>query len=219
MTKNEVRQRILDVGIVPVIRAESTSQAIQATEAVYNGGIPIVEITMTVPNAVEALRQLTRDVKSPLLVGAGTVLHADVVEQCVDAGAEFIVTPGYNAKIVSKAKELDKLVVVGALSPTEVMEAWAAGSDFVKIFPCSSVGGPKYIKALKGPFPDVAMIPTGGVNLENAADFLRAGADALGVGGELVLATALKNGNLHAITVAAQQFVEIVCQTRFRRAA
>ncbi|HKD78567.1 MAG TPA: bifunctional 4-hydroxy-2-oxoglutarate aldolase/2-dehydro-3-deoxy-phosphogluconate aldolase [Candidatus Angelobacter sp.] len=219
MTKNEVRERILDIGIIPVIRAESPSQAVQAAEAVCNGGIPIVEITMTVPNAVEALRQLSRDMKSRLLVGAGTVLRADMVEQCVDAGAEFIVTPGYNREAVARTKGLDKLVMTGALTPTEVMEAWAAESDFVKIFPCGSVGGPKYIKALKGPFPNVAMIPTGGVNLQNAADFLHAGADALGIGGELVLAAALKRGDLRAITAAAQQFVEIVRQTRIHRAA
>jgi 2-dehydro-3-deoxyphosphogluconate aldolase/(4S)-4-hydroxy-2-oxoglutarate aldolase len=219
MTKNEVRERILDVAIVAVIRAESTSKAIQASEAVGKGGIPIAEITMTVPNAVEALRQLTRNMKSRLLVGAGTVLHADTVEQCVEAGAEFIVTPGYNPNVVAKAKELHKLVVVGALTPTEVMEAWDAGADFVKVFPCGSVGGPKHIKALKTPFPNVAMIPTGGVNLENAADFLRAGADALGIGGELVSAAALKRGDLHTITTTAQQFQSIVSQTRSHRAA
>src|SRR5262245_36114384 len=214
MTKNQVRKRILDVGIIPVIRAESTSQAMQAAEAVCIGGITIVEVTMTVPAAVEVLRQLTRDLKPHLLVGAGTVLRADTVDQCVEAGAEFIVTPGYSEKIVARAKELDKLVMAGGLSPTEVMEAWDAGSDFVKIFPCGSVGGPKYVKALKGPFPNVPMIPTGGVNLENAADFLRAGADALGIGGELVSAAALKKRDLRAITAAAQQFLDIVRQTR-----
>lgn len=219
MTKNEVRERILDVGIIPVIRAESTSQAMQAAAAVCDGGIPIVEITMTVPNAVEALRQLSKDMKSRLLVGAGTVLGADAVEQCVEAGAEFIVTPGYNAMAVARTKELAKLVMTGALTPTEVMEAWEAGSDFVKIFPCGSVGGPKYVKALKGPFPNVAMIPTGGVNLENAADFLRAGADALGIGGELVSAAALKRGDLRAITAVAHQFRDIVRETRSPRAA
>jgi 2-dehydro-3-deoxyphosphogluconate aldolase/(4S)-4-hydroxy-2-oxoglutarate aldolase len=219
MTKDEVRERVLDVGIIPVIRAESASQAVQAAEAVCNGGIPVVEITMTVPNAVEALRLLTRDMKSRLLLGAGTVLHADTVEECVEAGAEFIVTPGYNAKVAARAKKLAKLLVAGALSPTEVMEAWDAGSDFVKIFPCGAVGGPKYIKALKGPFPNVAMIPTGGVNLGNAADFLRAGADALGIGGELVSPVALKKGDLHAITAAAQQFLDVVRQTRSARAA
>jgi len=219
MTKDEVRKQILDVGIIPVIRAESDAQAMQAAEALCKGGIPIVEITMTVPNAVEALRLLSRDTKSRLLVGAGTVLHADAVEQCVEAGAEFIITPGYNAEVVARTKKLGKLIMSGALSPTEVMEAWAAGSDFLKIFPCGSMGGPKYIKALKGPFPKVAMIPTGGVNLGNAADFLRAGADALGIGSELVSAAALKTGDLHAITAAAQQFVKIVQQTRSRRAA
>jgi len=219
MTKAEVRQRILDVGIIPVIRAQSASEAMQAAEAVCNGGITIVEITMTVPDAVEAVRQLSRDMKSRLLVGAGTVLRADAVEQCVEAGAEFIISPGFNAKVVARAKEMGKLVMAGALTPTEVMEAWDAGSDFVKIFPCGTVGGPKYVKALKGPFPDVAMVPTGGVNLENAADFLSAGADALGIGGELVSAAALKAGDLHAITAAAKKYVNIVQQTRTRCAA
>ena len=219
MTKSEARDRILEVGIVPVIRAESTSKAVQAAEAVCNGAIPVVEITMTVPDAVEALRQLTSNMKSRLLVGAGSVLHADTVEQCVEVGAEFIVTPVYNAKVVGRAKELDKLVIAGALTPTEVMQAWDAGADFIKIFPCGSVGGPKHIKALKAPFPNVAMIPTGGVNLENAADFLSAGADALGIGGELVLAAALKKGDLNAITTVAQQFRNIVRQARSQRAA
>jgi len=219
MTKNEVRERILDVGIIPVIRAESAAKAMQAVEAVCDGGIPIAEITMTVPNAVEALRQLNKNMKSRLLAGAGTVIHADMVEECVEAGAEFIVTPGYDPEVVSRVKELGKLLMVGALTPTEVMQAWDAGTDFVKIFPCGLVGGPKYIKALRGPFPDVAMIPTGGVNLENAADFLHAGADALGIGGELVSAAALKKGDLHAITATAQQFRAIVQGNRSQRAA
>lgn len=214
MTKNEVRERILDVGIIPVIRAQSTAQALDAVQAVYDGGIPVVEVTMTVPNAVEAVRELARNMGPRLLVGAGTVLHGDTVAQCVDAGAEFLVSPGFKADVVASAKSLGKLVIAGALTPTEVMEAWEAGSDFVKIFPCGSVGGPKYIKALKGPFPNVRMIPTGGVNLQNAADFLHAGADALGIGGELVSAAALKAGNLRAITAAAQQLLEVVRQAR-----
>lgn len=219
MTRNEVRKGILDVGIIAVVRADSPSRAVQAAEAVCNGGIPTVEITMTVPNAVDALRQLTKNSKSRLVAGAGTVLSADMVEQCVEAGAEFIVSPGYNAEVVARTKQLDKLLMTGALTPTEVMQAWEAGTDFVKIFPCGAVGGPHYVKALKGPFPNVALVPTGGVNLENAADFLRAGADALGIGGELVSAAALKSGDLQAITAAAQQYVDIVRKTRFQRAA
>lgn len=219
MTRNEVRKRILDGGIIAVVRADSAAKAIQAAEAVCNGGISVVEITMTVPDALQALRQLSRDKKSRLVLGAGTVLRADAVEQCVEAGAEFIISPGFDAKIVARAKESGKLVMAGALTPTELMQAWEAGTDFVKIFPCGSVGGSKYVKALKGPFPNVAMIPTGGINLENAADFLRAGADALGIGGELVSAAALKTGDLHTITAAAKQYVTIVRQTRVLRAA
>lgn len=213
MTSEQVRKRIQEIGIVPVVRAASSSEAMLAVEAVCAGGIPIVEVTMTVPGAIEVIAELVKRASS-VLVGAGTVLNPATAQRCIDAGAEFIVSPGFNAKTVELVKRLGKLVMAGALTPTEVIEAWDAGSDFVKIFPCGNVGGAKYIKALKGPLPQVPMIPTGGVNLETAADFIRAGAEALGVGSELISPQALKSGDTEAITQAAQQFLAIIREQR-----
>jgi 2-dehydro-3-deoxyphosphogluconate aldolase/(4S)-4-hydroxy-2-oxoglutarate aldolase len=148
------------------------------------------------------------------LIGAGTVLDAETAQRCIDAGAEFIVSPGFNAETVAFVKRAGKLMMAGALTPTEVITAWKAGSDFVKIFPCGTVGGAKYIKALKAPLPQVPMIPTGGVNLETAADFIRAGSEALGIGGELVSASALKSGNTAEIADAARRYIAIVHAAR-----
>jgi len=214
MSKEVVRRKILEIGIVPVVRASSGKQVMQAAEAVRAGGIPIVEVTMTVPGAVEVIAQLAKSVGGEVLIGAGTVLDAETAQRCLDAGAQFLVSPGFDLATVQLAKRAGILIMAGALTPTEVITAWKAGSDFVKIFPCGTVGGAKYIKALKAPLPQVPMVPTGGVNLQTAADFLRAGADALGIGGELVSAAALKSGNLSTITDAARQFVSIVQQTR-----
>ena len=219
MTKDQVRQRILDIGIVPVVRASSGQLASQAAEAVCAGGIPIVELTMTVPGAVEVIRALVKGMGDEVLIGAGTVLDADSAQRCLDAGAQFLVSPGFDQATVRLAKNSGVLIMAGALTPTEVITAWQAGSDFVKIFPCGAVGGAKYIKALKAPLPQVPMVPTGGVNLETAADFLRAGSAALGIGGELISASALKSGNLNAITQAARQYVSIAKQTRRDMAA
>jgi len=214
MTKEQVRQKILEIGIVPVVRASSGQQAIQAAEAVCAGGIPIVELTMTVPGAVEVIAQLAKSMGQDVLIGAGTVLDAETAQRCLDAGAQFLVSPGTDLPTIQLAKQNNVLIMAGALTPTEVITAWKAGSDFVKIFPCGTVGGAKYIKALKAPLPQVSMVPTGGVNLETAADFLRAGASALGIGGELISASALKSGNIKAITDSAKQYIVIVQKTR-----
>ena len=214
MTRQEVANRITEVGIVPVVRAASSKQAMRAAEAVCAGGIPIVEVTMTVPGAIEVIAHLNKSMGSELLIGAGTVLDAATAKRCIDAGAEFIVSPGFDFETVKFAKQAGKLIMAGALTPTEVIAAWKAGSDFVKIFPCGTVGGAKYIKALKAPLPQIPMVPTGGVNLETAADFLCAGASALGVGGELISAAALKSGNWEAITETSRHFVTIVRQAR-----
>ena len=218
MDKQAVRERILQIGIVPVVRASSSAEARTAAEAVSKGGIPIVEITMTVPGAIEVIRELARS-SSPdeLLVGAGTVLNPEQAQQCLDAGAQFLVSPGFNAKTVALAGAEKRLIMAGALTPTEVIAAWEAGSDFVKVFPAGNVGGPKYIKALKGPLPDVPLIPTGGVNLQTAAEFLEAGAAALGIGGELVHPGHLKSGNIVAIVDAARTFVPIVKEARAKK--
>jgi 2-dehydro-3-deoxyphosphogluconate aldolase/(4S)-4-hydroxy-2-oxoglutarate aldolase len=186
----------------------------QAAAAVCAGGIPIVEITMTVPGAIEVITQLAKSMSNDLLIGAGTVLDAEAAARCIDAGAEFLVSPGFDLATVQFAKQQGKLIMAGALTPTEVITTWKAGSDFVKIFPCGTVGGAKYIKALKAPLPQVPMVPTGGVNLDTAADFIRAGADALGIGGELVSAAACKSGNLSIVTDAARLYVDIVQEAR-----
>jgi 2-dehydro-3-deoxyphosphogluconate aldolase/(4S)-4-hydroxy-2-oxoglutarate aldolase len=216
MTKSEVQQRILETGIVPVVRAASPEQAILAAEAVACGGIPIVEITMTVPGAIQVIEQLVRTLGSQVLIGAGTVLEAETAERCVEAGAEFLVSPGFDRETVEFARRNGKLMMAGALTPTEVITAYKAGSDFVKIFPCGNVGGPGYIKALKAALPQIPMIPTGGVNLATAPEFLRAGASALGVGGELVSRALLEAGNRAALAELAGRFVAVIREARQR---
>jgi len=216
MTKHEIRRRIADVGIIPVVRASTPQQALLAADAVRAGGIPIVEVTMTVPGAIDVIAQLAKSAGNDVLIGAGTVLDPETAQRCLDAGAMFLVSPGFDRPTVTLARSRNVLMIAGALTPTEVITAWQAGSDLVKIFPCEMVGGAKYIKALKGPLPQVPMVPTGGVNLATAADFIRAGAEALGVGGELVSASALKSGNTHEITDAARRYVSIVQETRLK---
>jgi 2-dehydro-3-deoxyphosphogluconate aldolase/(4S)-4-hydroxy-2-oxoglutarate aldolase len=216
MNKQQVRDRIVEIGVVPVVRASSAAEALLAAEAVCTGGIPIVEITMTVPGAVDVIRELQRRALAGVLIGAGTVLDAETARRCVDAGAEFLVSPGLNLPTVEFAAREGKLMLAGALTPTEVMMAWNVGADLVKIFPCGQVGGPKYIKALKGPFPQIPLVPTGGVNLNTAAEFIEAGAAALGIGGELVEARALKSGKPEAIVENARKFLEVVQQARAR---
>ena len=216
MNKQKVRDRIAEIGVVPVVRASSSREALIAAEAVCQGGIPIVEITMTVPGAVEVIRELSKSSGSEVLIGAGTVLDPETARRCLDAGAQFLVSPGLNLQTVELAAREKVLIMAGALTPTEVITAWNAGSDFVKIFPCGQVGGAKYIKALKGPLPQIPLVPTGGVNLNTAAEFIEAGAAALGVGGELVQAEALKSGKSQIIVENARKFMEIVKQTRAR---
>jgi len=214
MSREEVRKKIEAVGIIPVVRASSSEEACIAAEAVRQGGIPIVEITMTVPGAVEVIAALAKDCGSEILIGAGTVRNADAAQRCLDVGAKFLVSPGTNQKTIEFAAQRGVVMMAGALTPTEVDFAWQLGVDYIKVFPCSAVGGPSYIKALKGPFPEVRLVPTGGVNLDTSADFLKAGSIALGVGGELVQAAALKAGKPEIITEAARKFVQIIRQAR-----
>lgn len=214
MNKEEVHARIVEIGIVPVIRAASAEQAIGAARAVAEGGIPIAEITMTVPGAVAAIGELTRVMGNRVLIGAGTVLDADTAQRCLEAGARFLVSPGFDPDTVRLACRENVVMMPGALTPTEVIAAWKAGADFVKIFPCGNVGGPAYIKALKAALPQVPMIPTGGVNLATAAQFLAAGASALGIGGELVAAALLETGDFAAIARTASEYAAIVRASR-----
>jgi 2-dehydro-3-deoxyphosphogluconate aldolase/(4S)-4-hydroxy-2-oxoglutarate aldolase len=219
MDKKAVAERITSVGLIPVVRASSAQQALLAVDAICAGGIPIVEITMTVPGAIDIIREVVRSRGADVLVGAGTVLDAETAKRCIDAGAEFIVSPGLDVKTIQFAQKANILMMAGALTPTEVITAWRAGSDFVKIFPCGQVGGASYIKALKGPLPQVPLVPTGGVNLQTASGFIEAGAAALGVGGELVQAPALKAGTPGVITDAARKFMAAVAEARGKLSA
>ena len=219
MDKDSVRQRILEIGIVPVVRAVSPREAMLAVEAVAEGGIPIVEITMTVPGAIDVIRELAKTKRADILIGAGTVLDAETAKKCRDAGAQFLVSPGLDLETVAFATKEQILMMAGALTPTEIITAWKAGSDFVKVFPCGQVGGAKYIKALRGPLPQIPFVPTGGVNLNTAAEFIEAGAAALGIGGELVQAEALKGGKREVIVENARQYVAVVKEVRARLAS
>jgi len=212
--KAEVIARLTSIGIIPVVRAESTDMARRAVAAILKGGISVLEITMTVPGAVGVIKELSAEIDPEVIIGAGTVLDPQTAQSCIDAGAQFIVSPALNLETVALCGRLGIAVMPGVLTPTEVVTAWSAGADFVKVFPAGAVGGASYIKALKAPLPHVKIVPTGGVSLETAAAFIKAGAEALGVGGELVDIKALRQGRDEVITERARLFVELVQQAR-----
>jgi 2-dehydro-3-deoxyphosphogluconate aldolase/(4S)-4-hydroxy-2-oxoglutarate aldolase len=214
MTSKEILAFITEVGIVPVVRTSSAEGAIQAVEAIYAGGVRAAEITMTVPGAIHALEKVADRFGGKIVLGAGTVLDPETARACMLAGAEFFVTPSLRLSTIEMAKRYSKVICPGALTPTEVLAAWEAGADVVKIFPCGNVGGPKYIKALKGPFPQIEMIPTGGVNLETAGEFLKAGACAVAVGGELVDAKSIKEGRFDIIQDRARLYLAAIAKAR-----
>jgi 2-dehydro-3-deoxyphosphogluconate aldolase/(4S)-4-hydroxy-2-oxoglutarate aldolase len=214
MTSKEILAFITEVGIVPIVRTSSAESAIQAVEAIYAGGIRAAEITMTVPGAIHALEKVADRFGGKIVLGAGTVLDPETARACMLAGAEFFVTPSLRLSTIEMAKRYSKVICPGALTPTEVLTAWEAGADVVKIFPCGNVGGPKYIKALKGPFPQIEMIPTGGVNLETTGDFLKAGACAVAVGSELVDAKTVKEGRFDIIENRARQYLAAIAKAR-----
>jgi 2-dehydro-3-deoxyphosphogluconate aldolase/(4S)-4-hydroxy-2-oxoglutarate aldolase len=209
-TKEKALALIREVGLVPIVRAPSAEDALRAVEAIVAGGIGIAEITMTVPGALRVMEAVAARYGDKVLLGAGTILDTETCRAAMLAGAEFIVTPSLDVRVIEMARRYSKPIFPGALTPTEVVTAWQAGADMVKIFPCGPVGGAKYIKALKGPLPHIEMVPTGGVNLETAAEFIKAGAAAVAVGGELVDMKALKEGKLDQITETARKFVEAV---------
>jgi 2-dehydro-3-deoxyphosphogluconate aldolase/(4S)-4-hydroxy-2-oxoglutarate aldolase len=213
MTRQEVRARIEEIGIIPAIRVSTAEDALFAAEAVSESAIPIVEVTMTVPGAVEVIRELTRH-HPGVLVGAGTLFRVETARRCLDAGASFLTMPGLDLDIVNFALGRGVVVLPGALTPTEVTAAWKAGSDFVKVFPCFANGGPAYIQALKGPFSEVPLIATGGVNQMNAMDFIRAGAVALGIGRDLIHQDAIKRRERGWITELARRYTKIVAEAR-----
>jgi 2-dehydro-3-deoxyphosphogluconate aldolase/(4S)-4-hydroxy-2-oxoglutarate aldolase len=217
MTRAEICRRIEEVGIVPVVRAPSPELAIRAAEALLAGGVSIFEITMTVPDAQAVIRSLVAKLEGTAVVGAGTVLSEEDAQSCIDAGAQFIVSPGLDLATIKACHARDVPVMPGALTPTEVITAWKAGSDMVKIFPCSAVGGAKYLRALKGPLPQVKMLPTGGVSLATVHEFIAAGASALGIGTELVDIKALAAGQDAVLTERARELVQAVAAARSHR--
>jgi 2-dehydro-3-deoxyphosphogluconate aldolase / (4S)-4-hydroxy-2-oxoglutarate aldolase len=213
MKVKEIIRRIGETGIVPVIRAANPAEASRAVEAVCAGGISIVEITMTVPDAPRVLREVAR-ANGDFLIGAGTVLNAKQAEICIDAGARFLVSPGLSSEVLRTAAKHDVLAIPGAFTPTEVMAARELGADVIKIFPCGSGGGPSHMKALRAPFPDCRFIPTGGVTLKNAEEYFAAGAFALGIGAELADLAALRRNEPHKLTEAAKSLAAIVHKHR-----
>ncbi|PYS34251.1 MAG: 2-dehydro-3-deoxyphosphogluconate aldolase [Acidobacteria bacterium] len=214
MKKTEVIQRIRDTGLIPVVRAESAELAMRAVEAIKTGGVDVVEVTMTVPGAIDVIAKLAATFGTEVLIGAGTVLDPDIANRCVQAGAQFIVSPALNEETIAFCRRNDVAVFPGALTPTEVVHAWNAGADAVKVFPAGAVGGASYLKALKAPLPQIELVPTGGVSLKTAADFIKAGAMALGVGADLVDLKALRENHDEVITERARQFLEIVREAR-----
>jgi 2-dehydro-3-deoxyphosphogluconate aldolase/(4S)-4-hydroxy-2-oxoglutarate aldolase len=214
MSKEQVLARIREVGLVPVVRAQSADEAMKAIDAIRDGGIPILEITMTVPGAVGLMEQVARRYGADVVVGAGTVLDAETARACILAGAQFVVSPALDLPTIACCRRYSIPVFPGALTPTEVVSAWSAGADVVKVFPANALGGASYIKALKAPLPHVELIPTGGVNLKTAADFIAAGALALGVGADLVDLKAIREGQAKTITERAREYVRIVKEAR-----
>jgi 2-dehydro-3-deoxyphosphogluconate aldolase/(4S)-4-hydroxy-2-oxoglutarate aldolase len=213
VTKEEIRARIMGIGIIPAVRVYSESEALFAAEAVCSSGIPIVELTMTIPGAIGVIGQLMR-YRTDIIVGAGTISDVETACRCLDAGAGFLTTPGLDLEIVDFALKRDVVVLPGALTPSEVMAAWKAGSDFVKVFPCAQVGGPEYIRALKAPFPQIPLIASGGVNQKNAADYIRAGAAALGIGQHLIHQNAIKKRQREWIHELARRYTSMVTEAR-----
>ena len=212
--KAAVLQTIRDIGVIPVVRAQSADEAMQAIDAIREGGISILEITMTVPGAVGVIEQVSKRYGNEALVGAGTVLDGETARACILAGAQFVVSPSLNLETIETCRRHGIAVMPGALTPTEVVNAWSAGADFVKVFPAGAVGGASYIKSLKAPLPQIELVPTGGVSLKTAADFIKAGASALGVGADLVDLKAIREGQHGLITQRAREFVRIVQEAR-----
>jgi 2-dehydro-3-deoxyphosphogluconate aldolase/(4S)-4-hydroxy-2-oxoglutarate aldolase len=210
MKKEDVLKRIREIGLLPVLRAHSIDEALALAEAIEAGGVTALEVTMTVPGAIEVIRQLVRETQGRILIGAGTVLDPETARACMLVGAEFIVSPSLNVRTIEICRRYSVPVMPGALTPTEVVTAWEAGADVVKVFPCSALGGAKYLKALKAPLPQIELIPTGGVSLATAAEFLAAGAFALGVGGDLVNPQAIADGKPELITQTAREYMKII---------
>ena len=213
MRKEQIVEKLREIGLVPVLRAESEEQALGIASAIAAGGVTVLEITMTVPGAIRVMSRLTKD-RPDILIGAGTVLDAETARICMLEGAQFVVSPALNLKTIEMCHRYSIPVLPGALTPTEVVTAWQAGADVIKVFPASALGGAKYLKSLKAPLPQVEMIPTGGVSLATAKEFLEAGSFALGVGADLVDTKAMSEGKPEKITESAKKYLEIVREFR-----
>ena len=212
---SETTQQIIErVGLIPVLRAKSITQGRVVVDAMVAGGVTVVEVTMTVPGAIDLLKELKKAYGSELLLGSGTVTTADQAQATIDAGAEFVVSPSLHPQVIAKTKANKKISCPGALTPTEAITAWDAGADYVKIFPCSAVGGASYLKSLLAPFPHLKLIPTGGVTLDTAASFVKAGARALGVGSDLVNLVAVDAGDAETITETARAYLRALAEAR-----
>jgi 2-dehydro-3-deoxyphosphogluconate aldolase/(4S)-4-hydroxy-2-oxoglutarate aldolase len=214
MKKEEVLKKLYECGVVPVVRASSADEAVRVVEAIREGGVPVLEITMTVPRAVRVIEKVSDAYGDEVLVGAGTVLDAETARACMLAGARFVVSPSLDAGTVECCRRHGVAVMPGALTPTEVVRAWQAGADVVKVFPCGALGGAKYLKSLKAPLPQIELMPTGGVSLSTAAEFIEAGAFALGVGADLVDIKAIREGRPEAVSESARAYVEAVRAAR-----
>ena len=207
MDKREVLERIESSRVIPVIRTDSKEKAAEIAEAIIEGGINCLEITMTVPNAIQLLAELSRKYQESVIVGAGTVLDGAAAKDCIAAGAKFIVTPYLNLEVIDVCKQAGILICAGGLTPTEIFTAWRAGADVIKVFPIAALGGASYLKALKAPFPDIKLLPTGGISIDNFREFLEAGAIAVGVGGEISNWDLLKSKGKSEIT---ERFVLLI---------
>jgi 2-dehydro-3-deoxyphosphogluconate aldolase / (4S)-4-hydroxy-2-oxoglutarate aldolase len=214
MTKQDILRKIAEVGLVPVVRAQSADEAMKLVDAIREGGVTVLEITMTVPGALGVMEQVARRFGADVLLGAGTVLDPETARACMLAGAHFVVSPALNLATIEMCRRYSVPVIPGALTPTEVLTAWTAGADVVKVFPCGALGGASYIKSLKAPLPQIELIPTGGVSVKTAGDFIRAGALALGVGADLADTQAIRDGNARAVTEKAREYVRLVQEAR-----
>jgi 2-dehydro-3-deoxyphosphogluconate aldolase / (4S)-4-hydroxy-2-oxoglutarate aldolase len=214
MSKDEVIKRIVGCGVLPVVRAGSPDEAKIAIDAIVAGGVTTIEVTMTVPGAVELIAELSSKYKDDILIGAGTVLDPETARDCIAAGARFVVSPALNFDTIVYCNQVDVVVMPGALTPTEVVNAWDAGADFIKVFPAGSMGGASYLKSLKAPLPHIKLIPTGGVSQTTAGEFIRAGASAVGVGADLVDLEAVRSGDTLSISDKARNYMDLVRNAR-----
>ena len=214
MEKREMLNKMIAEGLIPVIRVSSAQEAIDVADAVKEGGVSFIEITMSVQGAIDVIKELSKKYKDEIVLGAGTVLDPETGRAALLAGAQFIVSPTLNLELILLAHRYSAIVIPGAMTPTEILTAWNAGADMVKVFPAAQLGGPDYLKALKGPLPQILLVPTGGVNLQNAGAFIKAGASALGAGGELVDKKAIKEKKFHIITENTKAFLKAIKEAR-----